>query len=173
MSKLVSETSILSKIMPGLRTNILFGSIKEKTQFAIQNQNYTIKNGNLLWSNTTGSIIKHHGLVKYITHLWLNNKELHFHNFGFSNPNKNVPKWWNSFVQSTEQVKATITKDSTEVSEVKISEISINDNEIKLPKKFALEKKEKKKIHLKSFGFLMLGRSLLIEGEISLYGPEL
>jgi hypothetical protein len=102
-AKIVSETSILSEIAPGCRTSVVFGAVQKKDEIRLHGQNYKIMEGMVLYVRAAGRIVKHHGMVRHVTALWLNQENGGMHITALPSAYPNVPLWWKDFVLATEQ----------------------------------------------------------------------
>ena len=94
LSRVISNTSIFSEIAPGLRGELSFGELCGMEEIEIGEERYTIERGSFFCARKSGRILKHHGMVRYITHLWLGERHSGLLQAAFPSQKKKVPQWW-------------------------------------------------------------------------------
>lgn len=100
-ARIVSPTSVLSEVSPGLRTTISFArQVGNGQGLSLTGKNYRITGGTMLCSDTVGRILKGHHFVSHITHHWLTQDGGGIAVSGmYTHPQ---PAWWQEWVADTE-----------------------------------------------------------------------
>lgn len=103
IARLISDTSIVAEIAPGLRTSVAMGNSSQHLTISVQEHDYRVTCDNLLWCKTQGRILKHHGNVKHVFHTWFTKDRGGIITSGIPSSQQQLPPWWTDFILSTER----------------------------------------------------------------------
>lgn len=112
-SHLISETSILAEMTPGIRNKVYYGSLQERDKnktITIKDKTYTVIDGSAVVNTSNGRIVKYDPPLCSSQLCLIQDEESYFITHGtMPTPQKN----WQSFVAATETMAANIHMENT------------------------------------------------------------
>lgn len=108
IARMISETSLLSEIAPGLCCRAILGKTDAGPEIAMGDVKYKIAGGSLFYLKSHGRIVKRQGFMHNILHAWITPNQGGIAVSGVPDFKSDVYPWWKELMEVTGQVVLTV-----------------------------------------------------------------